>query len=294
MNRKTAVMIALAGFVVVWGLSKNMAWLSRMPGWEWRSMWRTPIVFYGRVLDEKGAPVSGVKVTYGANTLDVSLEREGHVQGTVVSDAGGLFRISGLKSRGLTFGLSHPDYYNSPKNRTGISYAGDRDPNIPDTPGKAWIFGVYKKQKPANLVNRSNTGHGSMDGTPLKIDLGTYGQLIAEGTSSKPAEWDGKPFDWNLRFFIPNGEIVECNDEVTFHAPMEGYGPGVALAMSRNDKGWRTDVWKSFYIKTGNLFGRIDVFVSVYHDLYLSVHYLINPDGSTNLESGRGAEIVSP
>lgn len=257
-------------------------------------MWRTPIVFYGRVLDEKESPVPGAKIVFDANTIDATLTKEGHVRETVYSDANGRFEISGIRSRSIGLQLTHPDYYNSAKNPGGVSYAGDRHPNVPDKPENAWVFRMYKKRAPAELVNSSGGGHGRMDGNPMGINLGKYGQIKAEGNWSKPQQWDGKPFDWEVRLSIPNGGIMECADEVTFEAPTEGYKSEMIITMSKDDRNWKTDIRRSFYIKSGSVFGRIDASISTYHDLYLSVHYTINPTGSVNLESGNGARITAP
>ena len=81
---------------------------------------------------------------------------------------------------------------------------------------------------------------------------------------------------------------------MTFEAPTEGYKPEFKVTMSKDDKPWTTELTRSFYIKSGNMFGRIDITLSVYHDLFLFVHYTINPDGSTNLETGHGCLIVTP
>ena len=261
---------------------------------EYSEMWRTPIVFFGRVLDEQELPVSGAKIEYSTNTIDVTLTQEGHIQATVYSDAKGLFEISGIRSRDVGFQVTHPDYYSSGKNRTVVSYAGDRDRNIPETPNKAWVFRMYKKRNPVKLVNSSAGGHAQMDGSALIIKLDKYSQIRAEGKSSKPKVWDGKPFDWEVRLSVPNGEIMECTDEVTFNAPADGYKPEFRILMSKDDKNWKTDIERSFYIKSGNVFGKVNAFVSTYHDLYLSVHYTINPEGSMNLESGNGSRITGP
>ena len=129
--------LSLALVAAIWGIGH-----SRRSS-QFTAMSRTPIVFYGRVLDEKELPVEGAKVVYTANTIDFTLTFEGHVEREVYSDAQGRFEISGLRSRGMGFEVSHSDYYASGKNRTGVSYAGDRDPNIPDTPDKAWVFRMY-------------------------------------------------------------------------------------------------------------------------------------------------------
>jgi hypothetical protein len=261
---------------------------------SYRSLWRTPIVFYGRVLDETNRPIEGAQVTYEGNTIDPTLTFESHFKSDVYSDANGLFKIGEIRGRDITFQLSHPSYYNSAKNSGGVSYAGDRNPNIPDKPEKAWVFRMYKKRIPAELVNSSGGGHGRMDGSPLNINLGQYGQIKAEGNWSRSQQWNGKPFDWEVRLSVPNGEILECTDEVSFEAPTDGYKPAITITMSKDDKNWKTDIRRSFYIKSGSVFGRIDASISTYHDLYLNVHFSINPTGSTNLESGNGARITAP
>jgi hypothetical protein len=261
---------------------------------EFRKMSRTPIVFFGRVLDEQELPVKGAKIEYSANTIDVTLTQEGHTQAAVYSDAKGMFEISGIRSRGLGFEVTHPDYYSSGKNRNGVSYAGDRDRNIPDTPNKAWVFRMYKKRNPVKLLNSSGGGHGHMDGSPLAVKLGNFGQIVAEGKWGRQQAWDGKPFDWELRISVPGGGIMECNDEITFEAPAESYKSEYIIAMSKDDKNWKSDLKRSFYFKSGNVFGRADATISVYHDLFFHVHYIVNPDGSTNLESGAGSRITGP
>jgi hypothetical protein len=251
-------------------------------------------VFYGRVLDEEGRPVGGAQVAYEGNAIDPTLTVESHFRGDVYSVANGMFRIGNLRGREITFQLSHPDYYGSAKNPGGVSYAGDRNPNVPDSLEKAWVFRMYKKRTPVALVNSSNGGHGRMDGSPLSINLGKYGQVEAEGNWSKPEQWDGKPFDWQVRLSVSNGEIIKCTDELSFEAPTDGYTPSVTIAMSKDDKAWNTDIRQSYYIKSGNVFGRIDVSISTYHDLYLNLHYTINPTGSTNLENGSGVQFTAP
>jgi hypothetical protein len=125
----------------------------------------------------------------------------------------------------------------------------------------------------------------------MTIDLGICELKPRYG--SKPQQWDGPALigrcDSRSR-----RRNVECLDEVTFEAPTNGYKADETITMSRADRHWKTDVKRRFYIKTGSVFGRIDVTSALYHDLYISVHYVINPSGSTNLETGDGARIVAP
>jgi hypothetical protein len=261
---------------------------------EWRREWQTPIVFFGKVLDEKNLPVVGAKVTDGPISVNAMTGQEGDVRGDVYSDAQGLFVISGIKSRAMGVQLSHPDYYTSRKNRNLISYEGGVNPNAPDTPAKAWIYRMYKKRASADLVRGQAGLHGTMDGTPFILNLGKFGKVIAEGMRAKPQPWDGKPFDWQVRLSVPDGGIAPCTDEVSFEAPTDGYTPDIKVIMSKEDKNWKTDIRKSYYIRTANVFGRIDVSISSYHDLFFAIQYRFNPTGSNNLEGGFGTLVPTP
>src|SRR5438128_2385625 len=62
------------------------------------SDWRTPIQFYGKVVDESGQPVAGATVHFAWNDLSP----EGTSRSETESDADGLFSLTGKTGKILT------------------------------------------------------------------------------------------------------------------------------------------------------------------------------------------------
>ena len=71
--------------------------------------WRTPIVFYGKVVDEKNAPVPKTTVDFSCNDLSANGTSNYHT----TSDAEGLFSISGISGKLLVVNVTKPGYYTS-------------------------------------------------------------------------------------------------------------------------------------------------------------------------------------
>lgn len=69
--------------------------------------WRTPIVFYGRVVDENMNPVSDAKIDFGWTDLSPS----GSSEMQTASDNNGSFFLSGVKGKVLTVQVAKSGYY---------------------------------------------------------------------------------------------------------------------------------------------------------------------------------------
>jgi hypothetical protein len=63
--------------------------------WEQEAaLWRGPIVYYGKVVDERGNPIQGAQASYTANSLDNTLQEIEH-KGTAISDERGVVKVEG-------------------------------------------------------------------------------------------------------------------------------------------------------------------------------------------------------
>lgn len=250
-----------------------------------RKQFRTPIVFFGKVIDEKNQPVVGAKVKYSANSIDPTLTQEVHYEGEVYSDAAGKFKIDGIM--GVALGLNevtHPGYYASTKNKDGAGYAMGRDPQVPDTEGKAWVFRMYKKKNPVALLSGSGGIKVPVNGTSGAIRLGSKDQLQVEAWASPPPKYTGKPFDWRVRLSVPGGGIVESTEEFNFEAPHSGYQPSIEIDMPSGKQGWSESVRKTYILKLGATYARMSTYVNSGQQVFVSVNYFINPNGDRNLE----------
>jgi hypothetical protein len=250
-----------------------------------RLQFRTPIVFYGKVIDEKDQPVVGAEVKYGSNSIDPTLTKEVTYEGKVYSDNTGMFKIDDIKGVAVGFEITHPDYYASVKNRTLAGYAMGRDPNVPDTAEKAWVFRMYKKKEPIALISGSNGIKVPVNGTLGTIRLGAQGQMQVEAWASPPSQYTGKPFDWRVRLSIPGGGIIESNEEFNFEAPQNGYQSSIEINMPSGKDGWTESVRKTYILNLGGTYARMNTYVNSGKQIFVSVNYLINPTpGSRNLE----------
>src|SRR5579859_6589500 len=63
--------------------------------WSATSEWRTPIAFYGKVVDEKGMAVPDVTVDFSCNDVSATGTSTYHTK----SDANGQFSISHIKGK---------------------------------------------------------------------------------------------------------------------------------------------------------------------------------------------------
>jgi hypothetical protein len=93
--------------------------------------------------------------------------------------------------------------------------------------------------------------------------------------------------NWWYMMEIPEGGFVEIEDnqEFPFHPPKYGYRPIVRLEFEKGQTNWATDVRKDYYIKFGNpaVYGRLHLETGIWGG-FVSLSYIINPDGSRNLE----------
>lgn len=260
-----------------------------------RKQFRTPIVFYGKVIDEKNQPVVGAQVKYSANSIDPTLTQEVHYEGEVYSDAAGKFKIDGIM--GVALGLNevtHPGYYASTKNKDGAGYAMGRDSKVPDTEEKAWVFRMYKKKEPVALIVGSGGIKVPVNGTSGVIRLGAQSQLQVEAWASPPPKYTGKPFDWRVRLSVPGGGLIESTEEFNFEAPLSGYQSFVEIDMPSGKEGWTESVRKTYILNLGNTYARMSAYVNSGKQVFVSVNYLINPTGHRNLEYDPAKKIDGP
>lgn len=250
--------------------------------------WQHPIEFYGKVLDENGNPVEGVNIRF--QWADMTENVDSNTAATE-SDAAGLFSLHGKFGRSLDVWVAKEGYYAPHEGYKGFLYAIGNDLYSPDI-ANPFIFKLRKMGQGAELITSQNGVSTQVgvrvptNGSPVKVDLlkkgpDPSGQL--EISQVKPP-WN-EATTWSFRLSIPDGGLVENQDDFQFHAPETGYQPTVEYNFSKNDAGWTTQVTKQFYIAFGNprKYGWLRIESNLgQQTVFLS--YAINPDGSQNLE----------
>jgi hypothetical protein len=247
--------------------------------------WKTPISFYGKVVDETAQPIPGVEVDLGWTDMSPS----GSSTRTLTTDDAGRFALTDEKGKTLVVhSLKKAGYVEAnATNRYGFEYAGFWEPTYhePD-PDNPVIFYMRKKGEPAPLV--SSEGKLVLTfGTPSPIPMP---QPTGAGSPIKITvfESDAKTRKWRAQLSVENGGIVPALEEFPFEAPKEGYQPLVDLNQeSPHPPGWHDlDEGGWFYIKTPQGYGLLKL-RQIRGKKTLRYQVLLNSKGGTNLEPAR-------
>ena len=262
-----------------------------------------PIAFWGKVIDQHGAPLAGVRVT--ARTRSWGLfpllnPEASFARREASTSADGTFEISGSKGDVLTIETLHKEGYEAePGASRSLGY--NTSTNFTPNPEKPVEFRMWSlDQAKQSLISGHKFVTIVADGRSYTVDLvkgtielgdQTNGDLRLWVKRDPEAAW-GKRFDWSFELAAIDGGIAEEPDRYSsmFIAPLAGYTNSYQMALYSSNRNWSTAVGsKKFYIKTraGQIYGRIDVEV---HGLYLKdqqgrlrIKYTVNPSGSNIL-----------
>lgn len=254
-----------------------------------KDRWRTPIQFFGKVIDEESNPVSQahVKMTW------TDLSAQGHSERVMYSDTNGLFTLEGVRGYALSVRVEKGGYYTSVSNRISFRYA-DQDTNFVPDPANPVVFRLRKKgvaesvvhvEFPAPTVRYKLRG----DGIPVAFDL-LKGAVAPVGSgqiqiafSRQASESDS--FDWRWLISAWKGSIAASSDEFQFEAPTEGYQMQHEVFFSAADReNWKGELLQNYFIKFDNgTYARISIRLLA-HNGVLRFESFLNPSGSRNLE----------
>lgn len=255
------------------------------------------IEFYGKVIDQFGAPIPNVDV-YGSVIYNNGVS-SGVQKKQTVTDAEGLFSFSGMKGRTFDCGLRKPGYETMPEgdawDYTELVPAGKRHHPDPKNPV---ILKMWKLQGAEPMIHLKKAFKIPPDGTPVRIDL-TTGKIVEQGgdlvvtlrhETLAPGALPLRGFDWNAQIAANAGGIVESTQRLMYLAPESGYASVLAVDMPANKSGWQPNVDSAFYLQSrGQIYSRVAMHLNANPNQergsYLSLHWWLNPKpGSRNLE----------
>lgn len=258
------------------------------PSYEWRQ----PINFYGRVVDESNAVVIGANVHFEWNDLS----EKGTSEADAKSDSNGTFSLIDRRGKYLFITVGKEGYYSAGNSKgSGFEYANPADGLFTPNPNRPVVFHLRKKGPGVDLI--VSQAHMSTfmrivpptNGSPVFLDffsqqVGSAGQLKIEGWKENK-DFKTAQNNWGFRLTVPDGGLIENIDEFPFEAPDGDYQSVVEWHFTDGTADWRGTLEKKYYIKFGNppRYGRIAFDTGAF---YPAVHleYVINPDGSRNLE----------
>jgi hypothetical protein len=255
---------------------------------ENQAEWRTPIEFYGEVVDENTNPVAGAQIDFDANDTSAEGTSFYHTQ----SDANGFFSIKNIQGKILGVKVSKEGYYSyAPAVGLTFWYAGANQNFVPDA-GNPVVFRLRKKGVGESLIEIRRNYKIPRDGTPVGIDLATgtattggSGNFVVQCWTDDQGKPPGQKYDWRCLVTIPGGGLVLSDEAFPFLAPETGYVSTNQIAMPADQPGWKSDVDVKFYYQLSDgRYGRMKFSMIAGGDHFCMIDSLLNPSGSRNLE----------
>jgi Carboxypeptidase regulatory-like domain len=250
---------------------------------------RTPISFWGKVVDESGAPIAGATAIILVNDKVLKTGSR-HV---LTTDVDGLFSLTGSHGIALSVSVSKDGYSPTAKARAVCGYAVHSGTDIP-IPSKSEpaVLVLRKKQPVPELIVRSNTIPLSGDGTPIGIALNGPNQHSPSDTdirvqvSISPATVSNR-YNWICRISLLDGGIQRRADPFNFEAPESGYHEVEEIRMAAADaRPWSPQGFGDYFVKLNNdSYARVALQIVTGGDRFITVVSYLNPTpGSRNLE----------
>jgi len=263
------------------------------------SEWRTPIEFFGKVVDEENRPVAGAEIKISWNGTAEKYGGDGVGRKIMSSDANGFFHIHGIEGKRMTVHVSKSGYYKRRSwNDGSFEYAGFWEPNFiePDR-SKPVIF---------HLVKRPVAEPTYRIGSRIFLEppaLETYLDLLSPTAQSAasadlhvritrpPGASYEKPFDWSVTIEGRNGAvIVETTDEFMLQAPLDGYQPKLVRDYKNPTGNARQNVRFYVHSKARKFYAAVDFEMAAYRRMNGSepasivISATVNPNDSPNVE----------
>jgi hypothetical protein len=253
-----------------------------------KNEWRTPIEFYGKVVDENTNPVSNAQVHFVWTDLSMA----GNSEKQTASDVNGLFSLREVSGKHLMATVSKEGYYAYQPFGVGFFYAGENQNFIPDAANPV-IFRLKKKGVAEPLIAFENDFLISKDGKPVDVDLikgkptGVgQGGLRVECWTDDQGKAPGLKYDWKCQISVPGGGIEQSTNQLDFKAPLDGYQASDEINMPASmANGWGRSAKRNYFLKLGDgNYARVSFEMIAGGGHFFHLASFLNPSGSRNLE----------
>ena len=250
----------------------------------------TPIIFYGKVIDQHGAAVSDATINYG--TLDRFDAPGSKYDGK--SDTNGTFSITDIRGAVLRVGVRKAGYYAIPgKSSNAFAYGIGVDSNTmpPPTKEDPAVFVLQKMGATEPLIKISRTYRISKSGAPIEVDLTTGNKIIpgnirVETWTQDRTKDESGHYEWRCRVSVPDGALTQQASQFDFEAPIEGYRLFDEIVMPRTANNWQAQAEREYFLKFNDgRYARIRFGIIAGGDHFFEIESYLNPKpGSRNLE----------
>ena len=262
--------------------------------------YKTPISFYGKVLDESTNVVAGANVRFRVAT-DPNDEGGAHNTATgteyhTMSDSNGLFSLTGVFGGTLTVVVSKDGFHSTDRSGRMFHYF-DHEGILGSRPTQMEpaIFVLKRKQGAEPMISRRFRRTSVVaDGTPAGVNFPAGDPSQAEVPDFYIQLWKNASstnaqgqYDWSYKFSIPGGGLTDRKDAYEFQAPSDGYREVIEGAMVAGGDNWHTTIQRNFFGKLRNgCHVRFQVSLTTWGKGSFAIDaFFMNPaPGSRNLE----------
>lgn len=216
------------------------------------------IVFYGRLEDQFSNAVNGAVISFSVQYEDTN--GSGIHRGQVVSDANGLFTISGYEGATLSI-MPQKTGYALAATDTSFRYSQLQPGYFAPDANNPVVIKMWKLQGAEPLVEINKTFKLPYTGAPIFFDMLT-GNVVPSGgdlevivTRAPGVISQRLHGDWSIKLVPVNGGIMASDyhtAQVTFEAPASGYQESYFVQMQSDDPGWFDNIYNTFFMVTRN------------------------------------------
>jgi len=248
----------------------------------------TPIIFYGRIIDQHGEPVANATVD-----LTTITSWQGAISArTEITDKDGLISVKGMKGINLMVTASKDGYFTDPNVSSvtfGYGISADSHRLAPPSKESPAVLILHKLVEPQQLIIVPSESYAVPDLPEFRrINLLPDSEAAAWISVSKHIpDKSNEPYDWTYHIHIPGGAIAAQSNRLDFHAP-NMYSPNMTMHRSK-DLGtqWDSRATEFYFIRFDNeRYGRFRFrFFGGQRDSIAIEEGYINPEpGNRNLE----------
>jgi hypothetical protein len=261
---------------------------------------KTPIRFYGKVIDQDGAPVSQADIKLSANDKPLGGRPSEY---SLKSDVAGLFSIENIAGLNLAVEVSKPGFRVIPRSHGNVTSSGlfeysvssssIRGPHIANKESPV-PFMLYRPGVTEDLIKVGEKNFRiARDGAPLKISLdqgsGESHQVVLRCWNQDLGRSAGqRQYDWRLEIRVPNGGLLNRTENFAFEAPDGGYLSTETINMPATLPAgqWHGFAKRSYFIRFDDgIFARANLEMRAGGDHFVVWESFLNPTpGSRNLE----------
>jgi len=264
--------------------------------WEWK----TPISFFGKVIDQNDRPIAQAKIRFQWTDLST----KGTSEAEATNDGKGLFELQDQHGKNLGVYVTKEGFYAASRreNQTSFEFSSPYEKTYYE-PDKAHpvIFRLLKKGDAEPLLQHSVELALPGNGSRRAVDL--FGGKVTDTGQLQITAWKPqltttpllKPYDWRITVEISGGGFVEHKDTFPFTAPEDDYVSSIDLHMSP-DLGpqWSVGVERNYYFRFGTPphYGRL-ILRTNGDSKFVFIDYFLNPKpGSRNLEYDSTQDVI--